>query len=54
MGTIWNVGAGDPGSLSVRNAISGKPLKVDSHSLGGSSVKLEVRRDGAPCVAADS
>ena len=27
--TIWNVGAGDPGSFSVRNANSGKPLKVD-------------------------
>jgi len=27
--TIWNVGAGDPGSLPVQNANSGKPLKVD-------------------------
>ena len=29
VGNIWNVGAGDPGSLPVRNANSGKPLKVD-------------------------
>src|SRR6218665_2170662 len=28
VGTIWNVGAGDLGSLPVRNANSGKPLKV--------------------------
>jgi len=29
VGTIWNVGAGDQGSLPVWNANSGKPLKVD-------------------------
>jgi len=29
VGTIWNVGAGDPSSLPLRNANSGKPLKVD-------------------------
>jgi len=29
VGTIWNVGAGDPRSLPVRNANSRKPLKVD-------------------------
>ena len=29
VGTIWNVGAGDPSLLPVRNANSGKPLKLD-------------------------
>ena len=29
IGTIWNAGAGNPSSLPVRNANSGKPLKVD-------------------------
>ena len=41
VGTIWNVGAGDPSSLPVRNANSGKPLKVDS--LGCNSVKIRCR-----------
>src|SRR6218665_1033367 len=29
VGTIWNVGACNPSSLPLRNANSGKPLKVD-------------------------
>jgi len=29
VGTIWNVGVGNPSSLPVRNANSGKPLKID-------------------------
>ena len=28
LGTIWNVDAGDPSSLTVRNVNSGKPLKL--------------------------
>ena len=28
VGNIWNVGAGDPGSLPVRNANSGNPVRL--------------------------
>ena len=29
VGTIWNIGAGDPSSRPIRNANSGISLKVD-------------------------
>jgi len=32
--SVWDVGAGNPGSLPVWNANSGIPLKVDYSSLG--------------------
>ena len=32
--SIWDVGAGNPGSLPVQNANSGIPHKVDYSSLG--------------------
>ena len=53
VGTIWCVGADKPCSRPVRNANWGNPVKLTNpHLLGGSSVKLDVERDWAPCVAA--
>jgi len=55
VGNVWCIGAGEPSSRPVRNANSGNPVRLTNpHSLGGSSVKLDVERDWALCMAADS
>jgi len=53
VGNICCVNAGNPSSRPVSDANSASPLKrlTNPHLLGGSSVKQDVERDGAPCVA---